>query len=100
MPIGRIGTRAVVVGLGVLTSLALMAAPSWAAKGGNDGNAKLCGPGGYPGALLAQDGSVFKNAGKCSSYAAKGGQIVGVNAAAGAMIENSSPPAFEASYSG
>jgi hypothetical protein len=69
--------RAVVVGLGVL---ALMAAPSWAAKGGNSANAALCAPGGYAGALLAQDGSAFTNEGKCTSYAAKGGQLVGVNA--------------------
>jgi hypothetical protein len=55
-----------------------MAAPSWAAKG-NSANAKLCEAGGYPGALLAQDGSAFKNEGKCTSYAAKGGQIAGVN---------------------
>ena len=54
--------------------MALMAAPSWAAKGGNSANAALCEPGGYAGVLLAQDGSAFKNAGKCTSYAAKGGQ--------------------------
>jgi hypothetical protein len=32
MSVGRIGTRAAVVGLGVLASLGLMAAPSWAAS--------------------------------------------------------------------
>jgi len=46
MSIGRIGTRAVVVGLGVLASLTLSAAPSWAAKGGNSAHSKLCEPGG------------------------------------------------------
>ena len=64
MSIRRIGTRTVVAGLGVFASLALMAAPSWAAEGGNSANAKLCQPGGYPGALLAQDGSAFKNVGE------------------------------------
>jgi hypothetical protein len=42
MSIGRIGTGMAVVGLGVLASLALIAAPSWAAKGGNSANSKLC----------------------------------------------------------
>jgi hypothetical protein len=100
MSIGRIRARAALVGLGVLASLALLAAPSWAAKGGNGGNAKLCGPGGYPGALLAQDGSAFKNAGKCTSYAAKGGQIAGVNAVPGPVIEGESIPFLLANYSG
>jgi hypothetical protein len=45
-------------------------------------NAKLCAPGGYPGALITQDGSVFANAGQCTSYTAKGAQLVGVNASA------------------
>jgi hypothetical protein len=66
-------TRAVVVGLGVLASLALMAAPSSAAKGGNSANAKLCET--ESAALVAQDGSHFKNAGACTSYAAKGGVL-------------------------
>jgi hypothetical protein len=57
----------------VLTSLALMAAPSWAAKGGNSANAKLCET--ESGALVAQTGSHFKNAGACTSYAAKGGEL-------------------------
>jgi len=46
MSLRRIGTRGVVVGLGVLMSLALTAAPSWAAKGGNSANAALCEPAG------------------------------------------------------
>jgi hypothetical protein len=62
----------------------LMAAPSLAAKGGNAANAALCQAGGYPGVLLAQDGTAFKNEGKCTSYGAKGGQIAGVNETAGA----------------
>jgi hypothetical protein len=82
MSLGRIGSRATVVGLGVLASLALMAAPSWAAKGGNSANAALCEPGGFAGELFAQDGSSFKNAGKCTSYAAKGGQLVGLDVVA------------------
>jgi hypothetical protein len=78
MSLGRIGSRAVVVGLGVLTSLALMAAPSWAAKGGNRANAELCEK--ESAALVAQDGSHFKNAGACTSYAAKGGQLAQLEA--------------------
>jgi hypothetical protein len=81
MSIARIGTRASVVGLGVLASLAFTAAPSWAG-GGNSANAALCEEGGYPGVLLAQDGTAFKNTGECASYGAQGGQVAGVNAAA------------------
>ncbi len=84
MSIRRIGVRSTAVGLGVLASMALMAAPSWAAKGGNSANAALCEAGGYAGVLLAQDGSAFKNEGKCTSYAAKGGQLVGLDVVAGA----------------
>ena len=73
MSLRRIGSRVVVVGLGVFASVALMAAPSWAAKGGNSANAKLCKP--ESAALVAQDASHFKNAGACISYAAKGGQL-------------------------
>ena len=75
MSLRRIGSRAVVVGLGVLTSLALMAAPSGAANEGNSANAKLCQPGGYPGVLFNQQGEVFKNARACTKYAAKGGRL-------------------------
>jgi hypothetical protein len=73
-----------------------MAAPSWAAKGGNSANAKLCQPGGYPGVLLNQLAETFKNEGACTKYAAKGGQIVGVNAVA----EPPSGGRFNATYSG
>jgi hypothetical protein len=95
MSLRRIGSRAVFVGIGMLASLALMAAPSGAAKGGNEANAKLCEPGGYPGVLLAQDGSAFKNAGKCTGYAAKGQQIAGVN-----VVATASGGAFNADCSG
>jgi hypothetical protein len=78
----RIVTRSAVVAIGVLASLALMAAPSWAAKGGNSANAKLCEPGGYPGVLFNQQGEGFKNAGACTKYAAKGGQIAGADVVA------------------
>lgn len=81
MSIGRIGARPAVVGLGILASMALTASPSWAANG-NSANAKLCAPGGYPGALFAQDGSAFTNTGACVNYAAKGGQLGGVDAVA------------------
>jgi hypothetical protein len=97
MSIARFGTRASVVGLSVLASLAFTAAPSWAG-GGNSANAALCEEGGYPGALLAQDGSAFKNAGQCTSYGAQGGQIAGLNIVAGPV----SVPIgeFIATYSG
>jgi hypothetical protein len=92
----RIGPLAAVVGLGVLASLAFTATPSWAAKAGNSANAALCEPGGYPGVLLAQDGSAFKNAGQCTSYGAHGGKIAGVNMVAGLV----SGGMFTATYSG
>jgi hypothetical protein len=65
----------------MLASLALMAAPSSAARGRQHANAaKLCRKGGFAGVLLAQDGSAFKNGGKCRRYAAQGGQLVGLDA--------------------
>jgi hypothetical protein len=85
MSLGRIGSRAVVVGLGVLASLALIAAPSWAAKGGNSANSKLCEPGGYPGVLLNGHGEAFKNEGQCTKAGAHG-ELVGVNIVAGPVV--------------
>jgi hypothetical protein len=38
MSVGRIGARAALVGAGVLTSVALMAAPSWAETNNKEGN--------------------------------------------------------------
>jgi hypothetical protein len=96
MSMARIGTRASVVGLGVLASLAFTTAPSWAG-GGNSANAKLCEEGGYPGALLAQDGGAFKNAGQCTSYGAQGGQIAGVDVATEAFATS---PLFDWFFSG
>jgi hypothetical protein len=81
MSIGRIGTRAALVAVGVLASVVFMAAPSWAAKG-NSANAKLCEAGGYPGVLFNQQGETFKNEGACTKYAAKGGQLIGLDAVA------------------
>jgi hypothetical protein len=95
MSIARIGTRAAVVGLGVLASLALTTAPSWAAKGGNSGNAALCKPGGYPGALLNGHGEAFKNAGQCTKAGAHG-ELVGVDAVAEPAVGGQ----FAATYSG
>lgn len=94
MSVGRMGARVAVLGVGVLMSLALTVAASWAA--GNIANAKLCQAGGYPGALLAQDGSAFKNEGKCTSYAARGGTIAGVDAFAEPAVGGE----FTASFSG
>jgi hypothetical protein len=62
-----------------------MAAPSWAAKGGNSANAKLCEAGGYPGVLFNQNGEAFKNEGQCTKAGAKG-ELVGVEAVAGPVV--------------
>jgi hypothetical protein len=86
----------VIAALCPLACLDAFAASASAAKGGNSAAAALCEEGGYPGVLLAQDGSAFKNSGKCTSYAAHGGKIAGVNAVAG-PVESSF---FEANYSG
>jgi hypothetical protein len=86
MSVGRIGTRAAIVGLSVLVSVALMAAPSWAAKEKGNG---LCARGAYPGALFAQDGSAFKNTRACAKYVAKGGQLGGVDAVAEPPVRGS-----------
>jgi hypothetical protein len=78
-------TRATLVAIGVLASLALMAAPSWAAKGGNSANAKLCEPGGYAGVLLNGHAETFKNEGQCTKAGAKG-ELVGVEVVAGPVV--------------
>jgi hypothetical protein len=83
MPIGRIGSRSVVVGLGVLASLAFTAAPSWAAKE----QAEVCHS--YPGTLFTREGSAFKNTRACVEYARKGGQLVGIDAVAEPPVEGS-----------
>ena len=63
---------------------------------GNGTSAKLCEPGGYPGALFNQQAEAFKNAGACTKYAAKGGQLAGVNS----FPEPPSGSSFNATYSG
>lgn len=78
-----------------LACLGAAATSAIAAEGGNSANAELC-HGGYPGVLLGQDGSAFKNAGKCTSYGAKGGQFAGVNAVVGPIEFG----LFEVTYSG
>jgi hypothetical protein len=45
------------------------------AAAGNSGSAKLCQKAGYAG-VRGSDGTLFKNAGECVSYAARGGQLV------------------------
>jgi hypothetical protein len=88
MSIGRIGVRAAVVSVGILTSMALAASPGWAAPGSRE-NAKLCKPGAYPGMLFAQDGGAFRNAKACVRYVKKGGQLGGVDAVAELPVEGS-----------
>ena len=72
MSAGRMGVREALAAVGVLASVVFMAAPSWAAEG-NSSNAELCET--ESRALVAQDGSHFKNAGACTAYAARGGQL-------------------------
>jgi hypothetical protein len=64
-----LGALAMVVGL--------LAGPVAAAPGGNAANAHKCEEGGYLDYTDAQ-GNPFKNEGKCTSYAARGGQLVPV----------------------
>ena len=72
MSAGRIGTRAALVAVGVLASVLLMAAPSWAAKPGNSPNAKLCQKGKWE-TLVNGEGHLFKSEAECVAYGAKGG---------------------------
>src|SRR5215216_3323045 len=55
----------------------LLAGPVAAAPGGNAANAAKCEEGGYLDYTDAQ-GNPFKNEGQCTSYAARGGQLVPV----------------------
>jgi hypothetical protein len=87
MSIAKISTRAAVVGLGVLASLVLTAAPSWAANPGNSSKPTLCLKGRYPGVLLSQQGAAFKGPVQCIIYVARGGQLAGVNAIASPAAE-------------
>jgi hypothetical protein len=64
-----LGALAMVVGL--------LAGPVAAAPGGNAANAAKCEEGGYLDYTDAQR-TPFKNEGQCTSYAAKGGQLVPV----------------------
>jgi len=65
----------------MLSALAMvvgvLAAPVAAAPGGNAANAAKCEEGGYLDYTDAQ-GNPFKNEGQCTSYAARGGQLVPV----------------------
>lgn len=74
----------------VLTAVLLAAATmtSASAGGGNSNNAKLCNQGGWK-ELSRADGSKFKNAGDCVSYAARGGVF-------GAAASMAPPSAFSA----
>jgi hypothetical protein len=83
MSLGTIGSRSVVVGLGVLALLAFTAAPSWASKE----QAELCHS--YPGTLFTREGSALKNTRACVEYVGKGGQLVGIDAVAEPPVEGS-----------
>jgi hypothetical protein len=77
------GACAAPTAIGVLVSVALMAAPSWAAKE----QAELCHS--YPGTLFTREGSAFKNTRACVEYARQGGQLVGIDAVAEPPVEGS-----------
>ena len=61
----------------VAVPLVLLLATSAFAGGGNSDNAKRCQQGGYT-SLMQSDGTHFRNAGDCVSYAAQGGTLVAV----------------------
>lgn len=65
---------AVVVALAITTLLA-----GQIAMGGNSDAAHACQQGGYA-SLQGSDGTLFKNAGECTAFAAHGGTIVGITA--------------------
>lgn len=70
--------RRVTMMLGALAMVVgLLAGPVAAAPGGNSANAAKCAEGGYLDYTDAQ-GNPFKNEGQCTSYAARGGQLVPV----------------------
>src|SRR5215207_8662056 len=58
----------------------LFAVVAYAAPGGNAANAAKCEEGGYLDYTDAQ-GNPFKNEGQCTTYAARGGQLVPVSTA-------------------
>jgi hypothetical protein len=68
MSVRRIGARAALVAAGVLASVALMAAPSWAIKEGNSSQSHLCAKGGW--ATAAPAGGPFASQDACVSYTA------------------------------
>jgi hypothetical protein len=72
MSAGRLVTRAALVAVGVLVSVVLMAAPSWAAKPGNSVNAKLCQKGKWK-ELVNGERHVFQSEEECVAFGAKGG---------------------------
>jgi len=57
-------------------SLSVGVATATAAKGGNSANARLCQKGGWEDLVRKEDGTAFKNQGKCVSYAARGGMLM------------------------
>ncbi len=70
--------RRVTMMLGALAMVVgVLAGPVAAAPGGNAANAAKCEEGGYLDYTDA-NGNPFKNEGQCSSYAARGGQLVPV----------------------
>jgi hypothetical protein len=66
------------VAMAVMVSL--FAVGAYAAPGGNEANAAKCAEGGYLNYTDAE-GNPFKNEGQCTSYAARGGQLVPVQTA-------------------
>jgi hypothetical protein len=80
IPMIRFTIRSVAVLVMSLALLSALAAPTLAAPGGNSAAAAACEDGGYLGYTDA-DGNNFANAGQCTRYAAKGGQMISTSTA-------------------
>ncbi|MBI2763594.1 MAG: hypothetical protein HYX54_07585 [Chloroflexi bacterium] len=71
---------ALIACLGLVSVLAWSVSAPLSVKAGNTDAAHACQQAGYL-TLTRSDGTGFKNAGECTSYAARGGQITGIGAA-------------------
>ena len=63
----------------LVASMAITLLAGHVAIGGNSDAAHACQQGGYA-SLQGTDGTLFKNAGECTAFAARGGTIVGISA--------------------
>src|SRR5919112_2794854 len=78
---GKMSMKRILVLLAVVALMVgMLAGPVAASPGGNTANAAKCEEGGYLDYTDAQ-GNPFKNEGQCTTYAARGGQLVPVSTA-------------------